>query len=306
MTRYIVRRLLLAIPVLIGVSIVVFWMIRAIPGDPARVLAGEGAPLEVVERIREQYGLNEPLHVQYMVFLKHLLQGDLGRSIRSRRPVTEEVAARLGPTLELAAGSMVVAIVIGVSTGILSAVRPNSWIDAASTFIALVGISMPVFWLGLMLMYFFSYELGWFPTAGRGTWRHLVLPSLTLGLSTAAIIARMTRSSMLEVLRQDYVRTARAKGLHEWAVVLKHAFRNALIPIVTVTGLQMGSLLGGAVMTESVFAWPGIGRLMVDSIIARDYPVVQGAVLVVAVGFILINLLVDVLYAYINPTIRYD
>ena len=306
MTRYIVRRLLLAIPVLIGVSIVVFWMIRAIPGDPARVLAGEGAPLEVVERIREQYGLNEPPHVQYMVFLKHLLQGDLGRSIRSRRPVTEEVAARLGPTLELAAGSMVVAIVIGVSTGILSAVRPNSWIDAASTFIALVGISMPVFWLGLMLMYFFSYELGWFPTAGRGTWRHLVLPSLTLGLSTAAIIARMTRSSMLEVLRQDYVRTARAKGLHEWAVVLKHAFRNALIPIVTVTGLQMGSLLGGAVMTESVFAWPGIGRLMVDSIIARDYPVVQGAVLVVAVGFILINLLVDVLYAYINPTIRYD
>jgi len=306
MTRYIVRRLLLAIPVLIGVSIVVFWMIRAIPGDPARVLAGEGAPLEVVERIREQYGLNEPLHVQYMVFLKHLLQGDLGRSIRSRRPVTEEVAARLGPTLELAAGSMVVAIVIGVSTGILSAVRPNSWIDAVSTFIALVGISMPVFWLGLMLMYFFSYELGWFPTAGRGTWRHLVLPSLTLGLSTAAIIARMTRSSMLEVLRQDYVRTARAKGLHEWAVVLKHTFRNALIPIVTVTGLQMGSLLGGAVMTESVFAWPGIGRLMVDSIIARDYPVVQGAVLVVAVGFILINLLVDVLYAYINPTIRYD
>lgn len=306
MTRYIVRRLLLAIPVLIGVSIVVFWMIRAIPGDPARVLAGEGAPLEVVERIREQYGLNEPPHVQYMVFLKHLLQGDLGRSIRSRRPVTEEVAARLGPTLELAAGSMVVAIVIGVSTGILSAVRPNSWIDAVSTFIALVGISMPVFWLGLMLMYFFSYELGWFPTAGRGTWRHLVLPSLTLGLSTAAIIARMTRSSMLEVLRQDYVRTARAKGLNEWAVVLKHAFRNALIPIVTVTGLQMGSLLGGAVMTESVFAWPGIGRLMVDSIIARDYPVVQGAVLVVAVGFILINLLVDVLYAYINPTIRYD
>src|SRR5690606_38834886 len=242
MTRYIVRRLLLAIPVLIGVSIVVFWMIRAIPGDPARVLAGEGAPLEVVERIREQYGLNEPLHVQYMVFLKHLLQGDLGRSIRSRRPVTEEVAARLGPTLELAAGSMVVAIVIGVSTGILSAVRPNSWIDAASTFIALVGISMPVFWLGLMLMYFFSYELGWFPTAGRGTWRHLVLPSLTLGLSTAAIIARMTRTSMLEVLRQEYVRTARAKALHEWAVVLKHAFRNAHIPIVTFTGLQMESL----------------------------------------------------------------
>lgn len=306
MTRYILRRLLLAVPVLIGVSLVVFWMIRAIPGDPARVIAGEGAPLETVERIREQYGLNEPPHVQYMIFLKQLLQGDLGRSIRSRRPVADEIGARLGPTLELAAGSLLVAVAIGVTSGILSAVRPNSWVDALSTFVALVGISMPVFWLGLMLMYLFSYELGWFPTAGRGTWKHLVLPSLTLGLNTAAIIARMTRSSMLEVLRQDYVRTARAKGLHERAVVLKHAFRNALIPIITVTGLQLGTLLGGAVMTESVFAWPGIGRLMVESITARDYPVVQGAVLVVAVAFMLINLLVDVLYAYVNPSIRYD
>lgn len=306
MTRYILRRLVLVIPVLIGVSMVVFWMIRAIPGDPARVIAGEGAPLETVERIREQYGLNEPLHVQYALFLKHLLEGDLGRSIRSRRPVVEELGMRILATLELAAGSMLVALVIGVTTGVLSAVRPNSWIDALSMFIALVGISMPVFWLGLMFMYLFSYQLDWFPTAGRGSWRHLVLPSLTLGLSSAAIIARMTRSSMLEVLRQDYVRTARAKGLHERAVVLKHAFRNALIPIVTVTGLQFGSLLGGAVLTESVFAWPGIGRLMVDSIIARDYPVVQGAVLVVALAFIMINLVVDVLYAYVDPTIRYD
>lgn len=306
MTRYILRRLVLVIPVLIGVSMVVFWMIRAIPGDPARVIAGEGAPLETVERIREQYGLNEPLHVQYALFLKHLLEGDLGRSIRSRRPVVEELEMRIPATLELAAGSMLVALVIGVTTGVLSAVRPNSWIDALSMFIALVGISMPVFWLGLMFMYLFSYQLDWFPTAGRGSWRHLVLPSLTLGLSSAAIIARMTRSSMLEVLRQDYVRTARAKGLHERAVVLKHAFRNALIPIVTVTGLQFGSLLGGAVLTESVFAWPGIGRLMVDSIIARDYPVVQGAVLVVALAFIMINLVVDVLYAYVDPTIRYD
>lgn len=213
---------------------------------------------------------------------------------------------RVPATLELAAGSMLVALVIGVTTGVLSAVRPNSWIDALSMFIALVGISMPVFWLGLMFMYLFSYQFDWFPTAGRGTWRHLVLPSLTLGLSSAAIVARMTRSSMLEVLRQDYVRTARAKGLHERAVVLKHAFRNALIPIVTVTGLQFGSLLGGAVLTESVFAWPGIGRLMVDSIIARDYPVVQGAVLIVALAFIMINLVVDVLYAYVDPTIRYD
>lgn len=306
MAQYILRRLILVIPVLIGVSIVAFWMIRAIPGDPARIIAGEAANEETVERIREQYGLNEPPHIQYAIFVKKLLEGDLGRSIRSRRPVSDEIKTRIGPTLELAVGSLLVAVIIGVSTGVLSAVRPNSWIDAVSMFIALVGISMPVFWLGLMFMYLFSYQLEWFPTAGRGTWRHLVLPALTLGLSSAAIIARMTRSSMLEVLRQDYVRTARAKGMHERLIVLKHAFRNALIPIITVTGLQFGTLLGGAVLTESVFAWPGIGRLMVDSIIARDYPVVQAAVLVVAVGFIAINLLVDILYAYVDPTIRYE
>lgn len=306
MAQYILRRLILVIPVLIGVSIVAFWMIRAIPGDPARIIAGEAANEETVERIREQYGLNEPPHIQYAIFVKKLLEGDLGRSIRSRRPVSDEIKTRIGPTLELAVGSLLVAVIIGVSTGVLSAVRPNSWIDAVSMFIALVGISMPVFWLGLMFMYLFSYQLEWFPTAGRGTWRHLVLPALTLGLSSAAIIARMTRSSMLEVLRQDYVRTARAKGMHERLIVLKHAFRNALIPIITVTGLQFGTLLGGAVLTESVFAWPGIGRLMVDSIIARDYPVVQAAVLVVAVGFIAINLLVDILYAYVDPAIRYE
>lgn len=306
MTQYILRRLVLVVPVLIGVSIVVFWMIRAIPGDPARVIAGEAATEELLERVREQYGLNEPPHVQYLIFVKNVLTGDFGRSIRSRRPVIDEIRTRIGPTVELAVGSMAVAVLLGVTTGILSAVRPNSWVDAVSMFIALVGISMPVFWLGLMFMYLFSYQLEWFPTAGRGTWRHLVLPALTLGLSSAAIIARMTRSSMLEVLRQDYVRTARAKGLAERVIVLKHAFRNALIPIITVTGLQFGSLLGGAVLTESVFAWPGIGRLMVESIIARDYPVVQMSVLVVALAFILLNLIVDILYAYADPTIRYD
>ncbi|REJ33207.1 MAG: peptide ABC transporter permease [Bacillota bacterium] len=306
MTQYILRRLVLVVPVLIGVSIVVFWMIRAIPGDPARVIAGEAATEELLERVREQYGLNEPPHVQYLIFVKNVLTGDFGRSIRSRRPVIDEIRTRIGPTVELAVGSMAVAVFLGVTTGILSAVRPNSWVDAVSMFIALVGISMPVFWLGLMFMYLFSYQLEWFPTAGRGTWRHLVLPALTLGLSSAAIIARMTRSSMLEVLRQDYVRTARAKGLAERVIVLKHAFRNALIPIITVTGLQFGSLLGGAVLTESVFAWPGIGRLMVESIIARDYPVVQMSVLVVALAFILLNLIVDILYAYADPTIRYD
>jgi len=306
LTQYILRRLVLVVPVLIGVSIVVFWMIRAIPGDPARVIAGEAATEELLERVREQYGLNEPPHVQYLIFVKNVLTGDFGRSIRSRRPVIDEIRTRIGPTVELAVGSMAVAVFLGVTTGILSAVRPNSWVDAVSMFIALVGISMPVFWLGLMFMYLFSYQLEWFPTAGRGTWRHLVLPALTLGLSSAAIIARMTRSSMLEVLRQDYVRTARAKGLAERVIVLKHAFRNALIPIITVTGLQFGSLLGGAVLTESVFAWPGIGRLMVESIIARDYPVVQMSVLVVALAFILLNLIVDILYAYADPTIRYD
>lgn len=306
MTQYVLRRLVLIVPVLIGVSVVVFWMVRAIPGDPARVLAGEAATQETVERIRAQLGLDQHPVVQYGIFVKNALQGDFGRSIRSRRAVVDEIRTRLRPTLELAAGSLFVALAIGVTAGVLSAVRPNSLVDAGSMFVALVGISMPVFWLGLMFMYMFSYQLEWLPTAGRGTWRHLILPATTLGLSSAAIIARMTRSSMLEVLRQDYVRTARAKGLHERIIVLKHAFRNALIPIVTVTGLQFGTLLGGAVLTESVFAWPGIGRLMVESIVSRDYPVVQGAVLVVALAFIIINLLVDILYAYVDPTIRYD
>jgi len=305
-SQYILRRLALVLPVLVGVSIVVFSMVRLIPGDPARVMAGEAASEEVVEMIRQQLGLNEHPVVQYWIFLKNLFRGDLGRSTLSRLPVLDEITAALPGTLQLAVASMVIATALGVTTGLLSAVRPNSWVDALSMFIALVGVSMPVFWLGLMLMLLFSLHLGWFPTAGHGTWRHLVLPSITLGLSSAAIIARMTRSSMLEVLRQDYVRTARAKGVPERGVVLRHAFRNALIPVVTVMGLQFGNLLGGAVLTETVFAWPGIGRLMVGAITARDYPVVQGAVLTVAVGFILINLLVDVLYAYIDPTIRYD
>src|SRR5690606_8057546 len=255
---------------------------------------------------REQLGLNKHPVIQYGIFLQNLLRGDLGRSTLSRLPVLDELGAALPATLELAAASMLIALAIGISTGVLSAVRPNSWIDAVSMFIALLGVSMPVFWLGLMLMLLFSLHLGWFPTAGHGTWRHLVLPAVTLGLSSAAIIARMTRSSMLEVLRQDYVRTARAKGVPEARVVLRHALRNALIPVVTVTAPQFGTLTGDAALTETVFAWPGIGRVMVGAITARDYPVVQGSVLTVALAFILINLLVDVLYAYIDPAIRYD
>ncbi len=306
MSQYVLRRLALVLPVLLGVSIVVFAMVRMIPGDPARIMAGEAATQETVEMIRERLGLNKHPVVQYFIFLENLVRGDLGRSTMSRLPVLDEIKHTLPSTIQLAVAAMAIATLIGVTTGVLSAVKPNSWVDAVSMFIALVGVSMPVFWLGLMLMLLFSLHLGWFPTAGSGTWRHLVLPSITLGLSSAAIIARMTRSSMLEVLRQDYVRTARAKGVPERLVVLRHALRNALIPVVTVTGLQFGNLLGGAVLTETVFAWPGIGRLMVGAITARDYPVVQGSVLTVALGFILINLVVDVLYAYIDPTIRYD
>ena len=306
MSQYILRRLALMVPVLLGVSVIVFMMVRMIPGDPARVMAGEAASEVDVERIRQQLGLHLHPVVQYGIFLQNLFRGDLGRSTLSRLPVIDEIQAALPNTVELAVASLLIAIVIGVPAGVLSALRPNSWIDAISMFIALVGVSMPVFWLGLMLMLVFSLRLGWFPTAGNDTWRHLVLPAVTLGLSSVAIIARMVRSSMLEVLRQDYVRTARAKGVPEGRVVMRHALRNALIPVITITGLQFGNLLGGAVLTETVFAWPGIGRLMVGAITARDYPVVQGTVLTVAVIFIVINLLVDVLYAYIDPTIRYD
>lgn len=306
MWQYIMRRLVLVLPVLIGVSIVVFWMVRAIPGDPAAVLAGEAATEQVREEIRARLGLDKHPLVQYGIFLQNAAKGDFGRSIRTRRPVVDEIKTRALPTLELAGASLAVALLIGLVAGVLSAVKPNSLVDAAGMFIALVGVSMPVFWLGLMLMLQFSYRYGWLPTTGRGTWAHLVLPAVTLGLSSAAIIARMTRSSMLEVLRQDYVRTARAKGVRETLIVVRHALRNALIPIVTVTGLQFGTMLGGAVLTESVFAWPGMGRYLVDSIGARDYPAVQGTVLALALAFIMINLLVDVLYAYIDPTIRYD
>lgn len=306
MWRYILRRLALVIPVLLGVSIVVFWMVRAIPGDPAAVLAGEAATERVKEELRIRLGLDAHPVIQYGIFIRNVVQGDLGRSIRSKRPVVDEITARAMPTVELAGAALAVALLIGLVAGVLSAVKPNSLIDAVGMFIALVGVSMPVFWLGLMLMFQFSYKQGLLPTAGRGTWQHLILPAVTLGLSSAAIIARMTRSSMLEVLRHDYVRTARAKGLPERVIVVKHGLRNALIPIVTVTGLQFGTMLGGAVLTETVFAWPGMGRLLVDSIGFRDYPVVQGTVLVLALAFIFINLLVDVLYAYIDPTIRYD
>ena len=313
MTKYIIRRLLLAIPTLLGVSFLVFWSIRLVPGDPAIALAGELATPELVAQVREQLGLDQPLLVQYGIYLSRIVQGDMGRSVRSRLPVTEEIQLRLPRTLTLAAVSLAGAFLIGLPIGIASATRPNSWFDAGSMIFALLGVSMPIFWLGLMLMIFFAVLLPqWLglsgpllPPTGSGTWQHLVMPVMALAANSMAIQARMTRACMMEVLRQDYVRTARAKGQSERLVIYYHALRNAMLPIVTIIGLQFGTLLGGAVLTETVFAWPGIGRLLVDSIGFRDYPVIQGTVLVIAAGFVLTNLLVDILYAYLDPRIQY-
>lgn len=305
MLKYTIRRLLALIPILLGVITLVFFMFQIIPGDPARLVAGEEASAAMVAALRLELGLEDPLYIQYIRYVGNVLRGNLGRSIRSGRPVTQEILARYPATVELAAASTLIMILLGVPAGILSATHRRTLIDNASVVVAIGGASMPVFWLGLMLMLLFSVWLGWFPATGKGGLAHLVLPSLTLGASSTAILARLTRSSLLEVIRADFVRTARAKGLPERLVVYKHSLKNALIPVITITGLQFGSLLGGAVLTETVFAWPGIGRLMVDSIAMRDFPVVQGAILLVAATFVLINLVVDLLYAWVDPRIRY-
>ncbi len=306
MATYITKRILLALPVLLGVIVLVFFMVRLTPGDPAVVMAGEQATEEQVDIIRRQLNLDKPLHVQLGIFLQDLARGDLGRSTRSRAPVSIELMARLPNTIILMAAAMVISTIIGTVTGVVSAVKQYSIFDAMAMLLALIGISIPVFWLGLMMMIIFSVNLGWFPAAGSGTWAHLVLPSIALATVPTAIISRMTRSSVLEVFRQDYIRTARSKGLRERTVIISHALKNAIIPVITVVGLQAGTLMGGAVLTESVFNWPGLGRLMIDSILARDYPVVQGAVLLLAVSFLLINLLVDILYVFFDPRIRFD
>ncbi|MCX8117613.1 MAG: ABC transporter permease [Desulfobacterota bacterium] len=303
--QYIVRRLLIMLPVLFGISVIIFTIVRVIPGDPGYLMAGPHATKEQVEQIRAQLGLDQHPVKQYLLFIGNILQGDLGTSNRTGLPVLKEIAARLPNTLSLAFASILVATVFGVLTGIIAGVKQNSKFDYLSMLFALFGLSMPVFWLGLMLMLLFSIKLGWFPAVGAESFKHLVLPAITLGANSTAIIARMTRSSMLEVIRLDYIRTARAKGLTERRVILRHALKNALIPVVTVIGLQTGTLLGGAVLTEIVFAWPGIGRLLVEAILSRDYPVVQGVVLVVATMFIFINLIVDILYSYLDPRIRY-
>jgi len=306
MLIYTIRRLLIAVPTLLGVVFLVFLMVRLAPGDPAVLLAGEFATPETLEAIRKRYGLDRPLPEQFALYIGTLLRGDLGESARSRRPVLEELKTYFPNTVELASAAILVALLIGIPLGILAALRPGSGLDLTVMVLALLGVSMPVFWFGLLAILVFSVGLGWLPVAGKGTLAHLLLPAVTLGVNATALLARMTRGTLLEVLSQDYIRTARAKGLAERVVVYKHALRNALIPVVTIAGLEFGTLLAGAVITETIFAWPGLGQLLVGAILARDYPVVQGAVLLIAFTFILVNLMVDLLYAWIDPRVRYD
>jgi peptide/nickel transport system permease protein len=305
MIIYIIRRVLLIVPVMLGVSVIVFGIMHLTPGDPALLMLGERAPAADYAALRQRLGLDEPLHVQYGIWLSRVVQGDLGRSIRSNRPVSAEIRARLPATLELALLATLLAVAIGVPLGVVSANRPNTVVDHTATVAAFGGLAMPVFWQGLMMILLFSVWLGWLPSSGRlGSWTYYVLPTITLGTSAIAAITRMTRSTMLETLSQDYVRTARSKGVHEGSITYRHALRNALIPVVTVIGLQFGGLLSGAVITETIFAWPGIGRLAVDAIRAKDFPVVQGVVLVFAIMYALVNLFVDVLYAYLDPRLK--
>jgi peptide/nickel transport system permease protein len=305
MLTWILRRVLAVVPVLFGVTLAVFSMLFLVPGDPVKMMLAEFVtnPDQVVQ-MRAQLHLDEPILQQYGRFVANAARGDLGTSIRSRRPVTTEIGENVASTAQLAVAAMLVAVAVGVPLGLLAALSRNSWLDVTSMGTALLGVSMPSFWLGLLLIFVFSLHLAWFPATGGGDLRHLVLPSITLGTIAAAIIARLTRSSMLEVLGQDYVRTARAKGLGGFSVVVRHALKNALIPIITIFGLQFGNLLAGAVIVETVFSRPGLGRLIVGGILSKDFPLVQGAILFVATVYVLINLLVDVAYAYADPRIR--
>lgn len=303
MTIFIVKRLAQIIPVILGVTLVVFLIMQMVPGDSAAVLAGEGASQETIEELRENLGLNDPLYVQYFDYVKGVAQGDFGNSLKNGNPVLDEIKTRLPITIELAIYSVIITIVLGLIAGIISAIRPYSALDMGIMIIALLGISLPSFWLGILLIYNFSINLGWLPVAGWDTPKHIILPAITLGVGGAAIVARMTRSSMLEVVNQDFIRTAKAKGLKGHVIIFKHALRNALIPVITVVGLQFGSLLGGTVLVESVFAINGLGRMIVDSIRMRDLPMVQGGVLVASLIFVLVNLLVDILYRVFNKRI---
>ncbi len=296
----------MAMPILLAITVLIFCIRALVPGDPVEIMFfGESPPQEVVERIRASWGLDRPIYEQYLIYIGRVVRGDFGLSYRSREPVAEEIFARFPRTLTLAVCGLTLGLAVGLLAGIVSAVKQNSAFDLGSMMVALAGVSMPSFWLGLLLIYFFSVRWRLLPPMGSGTWQHLVLPSVTLGLLTASVIARLTRSSMLEVLRQDYVRTARAKGLSERVVVYKHSLRNALIPVITVVGLQFGALLGGAFITETVFAYPGLGQLGVNAIRNRDFPIIQGVLLTVCTFYVSINLLVDLVYGFINPRISY-
>ncbi|MGE8602786.1 glutathione ABC transporter permease GsiC [Bordetella trematum] len=305
MLTYFVKRLLGMIPTLLLVSVVVFLFVHMLPGDPARLAAGPEADQATVDLVRQELGLDLPLPQQFVRYFSHLLQGDLGVSLRTKRPVSTEIADRFMPTLWLTITSMIWSVTFGMVFGIVSAVWRNRWPDRLLMTLAVSGISFPAFALGMMLMQVFSVKLGWLPTVGASSWKHYILPSITLGAAVAAVMARFTRASFVEVIQEDFVRTARAKGLGEGRVVIKHTLRNALIPVVTMMGLQFGFLLGGSIVVETVFNWPGLGRLLVDAVTQRDYPVIQGLVLLFSLEFILINLIVDVLYGVINPSIRY-
>jgi len=303
--KYIVKKLVLMIPILLGATIVVFLMLHLAPGDPVHLIVGTSITPEVYDHIYQSLGLDQPLPVQYFRFLGNVVRGDLGNSILQRRPVLEIIWQRLPVTLELSIAALIISFVLAIPAGVLAAVRRNTVTDYACMTGALIGMSMPTFWFGLLLLYFFAYRGGYFPVSGYGSWQHLFLPALAMGLTDAAVTARMARSSMLEVIRQDYIRTARSKGLPEKVVIYQHALKNALIPIITLLGLRIGWIMGGSVILEKVFARPGLGSLMVDAIFARDYPIVQGAMLVLTLFIILGNILADILYAVVDPRIKY-
>lgn len=305
MLKYVIRRILAMIPVVIGITFLVFMIMQLAPGDPVRMILGDNASPEAVEAMREEMGLNDHVMVQYGRYLVNLAHGDMGTSYVNKRPVAEEVFSRVPATFKLALVSALVSIAIAIPLGILAAIRQNTLFDHASMVVSLIGISMPAFWLALMLMLLFSLKLGWLPAQGaKDGWRSYVLPSIAIGFMNMAAIARTTRSSMLETIRQDYIRTARSKGITEREVIFHHAFRNALIPTVTIVGVQLGGLLGGAVLTETVFAWPGLGRLVVQAVNGRDVPVVLGCIVVLSIGFSIVNLVVDLLYGFIDPRVR--
>ena len=305
MLKYIIRRIIAMIPVVIGITFLVFMIMQLAPGDPVQMILGDNASPEAVEAMRDEMGLNDNVLIQYGRYLVNLAQGDMGTSYVNKRPVADEVFSRVPATFKLAAVAAVVSIVIAIPLGILAAIKQNTLFDHSSMVVSLIGISMPAFWLALMLMLLFSLKLGWLPAQGaKDGWKSYVLPSIAIGFMQMAAIARTTRSSMLETIRQDYIRTARSKGITEREVIFHHSFRNALIPTVTIMGVQLGGLLGGAVLTETVFAWPGLGRLVVQAVNGRDVPVVLGCIVVLSVGFSIVNLVVDLLYGFIDPRVR--